>query len=120
MARRVLIVDDSLTTADQLKRIVEGLNGYTVVGHAKDGIEALALYRSLQPDIVCMDLIMPRMDGLQATRAIVQLDPQARVAVISSMGGVQDKVNEALRMGARTVITKPFHPEQIRQVLESL
>ncbi|MCW5828300.1 MAG: response regulator [Deltaproteobacteria bacterium] len=120
MAKRVLLVDDSVTTAKQLESIIVGLNGFEIVGHAKNGAEAVKMYKSLTPDIVCMDIVMPLMDGLQATRAILQLDQNAKVVMISSLGGVGDKVVEALKVGAKDVIAKPFEPEKIKQTLTSL
>jgi two-component system chemotaxis response regulator CheY len=65
-----------------------------------------------------MDIVMPMMDGLQSLRTLVRLDPQARVIVISSVGGVAQKVEEAIRLGARSVISKPFEQEKIRETLK--
>ncbi len=118
--RRVLIVDDSLTVARQLRAILEAAGDFEIVGHAKNGIEAVKQYRTDNPDLVLMDIVMPEMDGLQATRAICALDPKARVVVISSAAGVGDKVTEALRLGARNIISKPFDAETILSVLRAL
>lgn len=118
--KKVLVVDDSLVIARQLQGILEGSGEFEVVGHAKDGMEGIKLYSSLKPDMVCMDLVMPRMDGIQAIRAIVNLDKAAKIVVISSAGGVGDKVMEALRFGATNVISKPFEPEKVVDVLRNL
>jgi two-component system chemotaxis response regulator CheY len=118
--RRVLIVDDSLTVARQLRAILEAAGDFEIVGHAKNGIEAVKQYRTDNPDLVLMDIVMPEMDGLQATRAICALDPKAKVVVISSAAGVGDKVTEALRLGARNIISKPFDAETILSVLRAL
>lgn len=118
--KKVLLVDDSITTAKQLEQIIGGFPGYEIVGHAKNGAEAVKLYKTLKPDIVCMDIVMPLMDGLQATRAILQSDKDAKVVMISSLGGVGDKVVEALKVGAKNVIAKPFEPEKIQSTLEAL
>ncbi len=118
--KKVLLVDDSITTAKQLEQIISGFAGYQVVGHAKNGAEAVKLYKTLTPDMVCMDIVMPLMDGLQATRAILQSDPNAKVVMISSLGGVGDKVVEALKVGAKNVIAKPFEADKIKATLEAL
>jgi two-component system chemotaxis response regulator CheY len=67
-----------------------------------------------------MDLVMPEMDGLQAIRSIMGIDKNARILVISSAGGVGEKVVEALRFGAKNVLTKPFEAETVVSILEKL
>lgn len=118
--KKVLLVDDSAAIARQLQRIVEETEGFEVAGHAKNGIEGIKLFMSLKPDVIFMDLVMPEMDGLQAIRSIKNLDKSARILVISSAGGVSDKVTEALKFGAMSVIPKPFDPEKIREMLLSI
>ena len=117
---KVLLVEDSKTTAKQLGQIIEKMPGYEIIDIAVNGAEAVKLYNKYSPDIVCMDIVMPVMDGLQALRSILQEDSAAKVIVISSLGGVGDKVVEAIRIGAKSVISKPFTPEQIQDVLQSL
>ena len=118
MSRKVLVVDDSLAIARQLTKMVEGFGGYQIVGHAKNGAEAVKLFKTLSPDIVLMDIVMPMMDGLQSLRTLMRLDPEAKVIVISSVGGVGHKVEEAIRLGARSVISKPFEEEKVKSILE--
>jgi len=118
MSRKVMVVDDSISIARQLTKMVEGFGEYEVIGHAKNGAEAVKLFKTLQPDVVLMDIVMPMMDGIQSLRTLMRLDPEARVVVISSMGGVGQKVEEAIRLGARSVISKPFEEEQVRSVLQ--
>jgi Response regulator containing CheY-like receiver domain and AraC-type DNA-binding domain len=120
MSRTIVIADDSLVISRQLAKVVEGFGEYQVVGQAKNGAEAIKLFQSLKPDAVLMDINMPLMDGLQSLRTILRLDAKARVVMISSLGGVGDKVQEAMKLGARNVISKPFEPDRIRTVLESL
>lgn len=119
-AKRVLLVDDSTMSAKQLEKVVTELSGYEVIGHAKNGAEALRMFNELGPDIVCMDIVMPLMDGLQALRSLLQINPDAKVVMISSIGGARDKVVEALRLGAKTVIAKPFEADNIRKAFQSL
>jgi two-component system chemotaxis response regulator CheY len=118
MSRKVLVVDDSISIARQLTKMVEGFGGYEVVGHAKNGAEAVKLFKTLQPDVVLMDIVMPMMDGIQSLRTLMRLDPEAKVVVISSMGGVGQKVEEAIRLGARSVISKPFEEQKVHSVLQ--
>ena len=117
---KVLLVDDSKTTAKQLKAIIEELPGYEVIDVGTNGAEAIKLYRRHAPDIVCMDIVMPILDGLQALRTIMQQDPSAKVVMISSVGGVESKAMDALKLGAKNVISKPFEPDQIREILSAL
>ncbi|BCR03278.1 response regulator [Desulfuromonas versatilis] len=115
--KKVLIVDDSIAVARQLEKIIVGSGQYQVVGHAKNGAEAIKLKQSEKPDIVCMDMNMPVMDGLTALRTMMALDPQAKVVMVTSLGGVGDKFTEALRHGARNVISKPFEAEKVLEIL---
>ena len=118
--KKVLLVDDSAAIVQQLQKILTDAGVFEVVGHAKNGIEGIKLYTSLKPDIVCMDLVMPEMDGLQAIRAIVNLDKNAKIVVISSAAGVGEKVMEAVKFGAKNVISKPFEPEKVIEILTNL
>lgn len=118
MSHKVLVVDDSIAIARQLTKMVEGFGGYQVVGHAKNGAEAVKLFKTLSPDIVLLDIVMPMMDGLQSLRTLMRLDPDAKVVVISSVGGVGHKVEEAIRLGARSVVSKPFEEDKVKAVLE--
>lgn len=118
MSHKVLVVDDSIAIARQLTKMVESFGGYQVVGHAKNGAEAVKLFKTLSPDIVLLDIVMPMMDGLQSLRTLMRLDPEAKVIVISSVGGVGQKVEEAIRLGARSVVSKPFEEDKVKAVLE--
>ena len=119
--KRVLIADDSATTYYQLKKILDQRpDDYEVVGHAVDGAEAIAKYEQLRPDLVTMDIVMPGVDGLEAVKAILKLDPQAKIVVVSSMGGVKDKVVAVLTAGAKNVIVKPFDAEKVLNSLKQL
>ncbi len=120
MSRKVLIVDDSVAIARKLTKLVESLGEYEVVGHAKNGAEAIKLFKTLEPEMVLMDIIMPMMDGIQSLRTLLKIDPTAKVVMVTSMGGVGSKVQEALRLGARSIISKPFEADKIRFVLERL
>ena len=85
-----------------------------------DGVEGVKLFQKLSPDVVLMDVIMPKMDGMTSLRTVLSLDAQAKVVVVSSLGGVGAKVEEAMRLGASHVITKPFEAKTLAKVLSCL
>ncbi len=118
--KKVLLVDDSTVIVQQLQKILEDSNLFEVVGHGKNGAEGIQLFSSLKPDIVCMDLIMPVMDGLQAIRTIMSLNKEAKIVVVSSAAGASEKTTEAINFGAKNIIAKPFEPEIIIDILDNL
>jgi two-component system chemotaxis response regulator CheY len=118
--KKVLLVDDSVAISRQIKKILDDSGEFEVVGEGKNGIEGIKMFSSLKPDIVLMDLVMPEMDGLQAMRSIMAIDKDAKIVVISSVGGVGDKVMEALRFGAMNVVSKPFEPKKVIDILKNL
>jgi two-component system chemotaxis response regulator CheY len=118
--RTVLVVDDSATVAKQLTKILEESGRYLVLGHASDGLEALKLVREKSPDFVCLDVVMPNLDGVAALRTILTFNRATRVVIISSLGGVESLVTEFLKAGARTVLAKPFEAEKVLAALDAL
>ncbi len=118
--KKVLVVDDSISVARQLEKILTDSGEFQVVGHGKNGMEAIRLHQTEHPDIICMDMNMPGMDGLTALRTLVALDKNVKVVMVTSLGGVGDKFTEALRLGARTVISKPFEGENVLKILREI
>lgn len=116
MAYRVLLVDDASFMRMMLKNILVGA-GYEVAGEAENGAKAIELYRTLKPDLVIMDIIMPEMGGIDAVREIVKGDPQAKVLMCSSMGQ-QSLVVEAIQAGAKDFIIKPFQPSNVLEAVK--
>ncbi len=119
---RVLVVDDALFMRKMLSDILKK-EGFEVVGEAENGKEAVEKYRQLKPDLVTMDIVMPKMeeiDGIAAVKEIVKMDPQAKIIMVSAMGQ-HALVVEAIQAGAKDFIVKPFQPsrvvEAIRRVL---
>jgi len=115
MSKTVLITDDTAFMRMTLRNVIEK-NGYSVVGEAGDGEEAVALYKELQPDLVTMDITMPKMDGITAIKEIMKIDSDAKIIVCSAMGQ-KPMVIEALSAGAKDFLVKPFDAER---VVESL
>lgn len=118
MGKTVLIADDSMFMRWILQKALTDA-GYHVVGEAENGQIAVELYQKLHPDVVTMDITMSVMDGIKATEAILNLDPDARVVMCSAMGQ-KSLVREALEAGARDFIVKPFNPKQIAEVMDKV
>jgi two-component system chemotaxis response regulator CheB len=109
---RVLIVDDSATTRTLLASILVADPAIQVVGEASDGLEAIALTQQLRPDLVTMDLHMPRLDGLEATREIMITSPTPIVIVTGTTRAREVKESlDTLRVGALDVLVKPPGPK---------
>lgn len=111
----VLIVDDSLVATKLLARSLEEL-GHRVVGTAKTGAEAVAVYAKHNPDLVTMDLTMPDMDGIEATRNIMAAYRDAHVVMVTSHAQ-KNMVMDALKAGAKGYILKPFQTDKLRDAL---
>lgn len=118
--KKVLVVDDSLSVARQLEKIISESEEFTCVGHAKNGAEAIKMNHAEDPDIICMDMNMPGMDGLTALRSLSMLDKDVKVVMVTSLGGVGDKFTEALKLGAKNVISKPFEANDVLKILRGL
>lgn len=118
--KKVLVVDDSLSVARQLERIISESGDFTCVGHAKNGAEAIKMNHTEDPEIICMDMNMPGMDGLTALRTLSVMDKEVKVVMVTSLGGVGDKFTEALKLGAKNVISKPFEADNVLRILREL
>jgi DNA-binding NarL/FixJ family response regulator len=109
---RVLIADDQALLRGGFRIMLDGQDDMDVVGEAGDGEEALAQARRLQPDVVLMDVRMPRLDGLTATRQLVREIPSARVLVLT-MFDADEYVYEAMKSGASRFLLKDVRPEEL-------
>jgi len=116
MAYKVLIVDDSGFMRSILRNIIVR-EPYELAGEAGSGQEAVAKYLELRPDLVTMDIVMPEMDGIEAVRQILAVDPGARIIMVSAMGQ-QGMVIDAIQAGARDFIIKPFQPSRVHEALK--
>lgn len=117
---RVLIVDDHAMVRQGLRTFLELQNISTpaieVVGEAVNGYDAVMLAERIQPDIVLLDLVMPVMDGIQATEKILQCSPKTRVIILTSFGE-EDKVLPAIRAGAQGYLLKDIPPTELVQAV---
>lgn len=118
----VLIADDIANTREDIKRLLYFEDDLEVIGEAGDGEEAVAMAQELQPDIILMDINMPRLDGIGATEAISMEAPQCAIIIIS-IQGEQEYLRKAMTAGAREFLVKPFSAselaETIRRVYEN-
>src|SRR3979411_2763443 len=105
MPKRVLIVDDALFMRNTLRDIFSSA-GFTVAAEAAAGVQAVNLFRELKPDLVTMDIVMPYKSGIDATREIVQHDPNAVVVMCSALGQ-ESLVMEGIEAGRRDPLTAP-------------
>jgi DNA-binding NarL/FixJ family response regulator len=109
---RVLLVDDDAMVRAGLSMMIDGARGITVVGKAADGDEVLSAVHRFNPHVVLMDLRMPRMDGITATRRVRQLPSPPEVIVLTTFDADED-ILHALRAGASGFLLKDTPPEQI-------
>lgn len=115
MSIRILIVDDTkflrMMLTDLLTRF-----GYEVVGQAENGLVALEKFKELKPDIVIMDITMPEMDGIEALKEILVIDPKAIILICSAMSQ-RGLISKALKAGAINYVMKPFEPEIVNDAI---
>jgi len=119
MTVRVLLADDQRVVREGLATLLGLLDGVEVIGTAADGDEAFRLAAELHPDVVLMDLRMPRCDGVEATRRLRDHDPNIKVLMLTTYADDRS-VLDALRAGARGYLTKDAGAEEIHRALEQL
>lgn len=114
----LLVTDDSMIIREIIKDIAI-CDGWTILGEATNGLEAINLYRDLRPDAVTLDLVMPEHDGLSALRGIREQDQNAVVLIVSAIDQ-REILAEAVRLGAADFIVKPFDKGRMRTALKLL
>lgn len=115
MSHTILIVDDAAFMRMMIKDILSK-NGYTVVGEAGDGAQAVEKYKECTPDLVTMDITMPEMDGITAVKEIRKINPNAKIIMCSAMGQ-QAMVIDAIQAGAKDFIVKPFQADRVLEAI---
>jgi len=113
---RVLIADDASFMRQMIRDIIEP-EGFEVVGEASDGVEVIEKFKELHPDMVMMDIVMPKRSGIDSVKGIIAMDPTARVVMCSALGQ-ESLVMEAIEAGAKDFIVKPFKPEAVVSALK--
>jgi DNA-binding NarL/FixJ family response regulator len=109
---RVLVADDQALMRTGFRMILDAQDGIEVVGEAIDGTDAIRGFERLRPDVVVMDVRMPTLDGIEATRRLTALDPRARVLILTTFD-LDEYVYEALRAGASGFLLKDRPPEEL-------
>jgi NarL family two-component system response regulator LiaR len=115
----VLIVDDHAIVRRGIRALLATEEGIEVAGEAQDGQEALERVRALRPDVILLDLLMPRMDGIEVTRRVIAEDPQARILVLTSFA-VDDKVFPAIKAGALGYLLKDTGPRELVRAIRQV
>ena len=113
---RVLLVDDHQIVRKGLRALLDTESDIQVVGEASSGAQALELAGDLKPDVILMDLVMPEMDGVEATRQILKRNPDAQVLVLTSYGS-DNKIFPAIKAGALGFLLKDTRPEELIEAL---
>jgi len=113
---RVLIVDDHAVVRQGLRTFIDLQEDMRVIAEAENGAEAVQLAGQHQPDVILLDLVMPHMDGVEATRQILERSPASHVIILTSFGE-DDKVFPAIRAGAQGYLLKDIHPNQLVQAV---
>ena len=116
--KKLMIVDDSNLIRKKITREFDQ-SKFELIGTAKDGEEAVELFKKSNPEIITMDITMPHVDGIECIEQIISIDPSVKILVVSALN---DKATgmEALEKGAMGFINKPFTEKDITQALETL
>lgn len=113
---RIVIVDDHAMVRQGLNQVLDCVDVYSVIGHACDGLEAIDLCQRLQPDIVLMDIAMPKMDGLTASRILRQHHPKIKIIVLSALSD-ETLLQEALHTDVEVILSKEA---SINEILDAV
>ncbi|MDF2636502.1 MAG: response regulator receiver protein, partial [Pelosinus sp.] len=108
---KILVCDDSAFMRMMLKKVLID-NGHEVVGEAGDGMEAVQLFRQYKPDLITMDITMPKMDGIEAVKHIFAEDPLVRIIMVTALGQ-RSIITDAINAGASDFVVKPFDNIQV-------
>ena len=113
---KIMLVDDAMFMRAALKKIVEDA-GNKVVAEAGTGLEAIELYESAMPDLILMDITMPDMDGITATKKILEVDAGAKIIMVSALGQM-DMVIKAITTGAKDFVVKPVDEGKLKACMQ--
>lgn len=109
--KKIMVVDDAAFIRKSLIMIFQQ-HGFEIAGEAENGVEAVLKFKELKPDLVTMDITMPKMNGIDAVKAIKEFEPDCKILVVSA-AGKEEMVREAVMSGAKGFIVKPFSEEKV-------
>lgn len=115
---RILVVDDTRFMRTILVNILTE-EGFEIVGEAEDGQQAVEMYLTTKPELVLMDIIMPKMDGMMALKTILGINPEAKVLMVTAIQSIE-MAKLAFKCGAVSYIMKPFQKQGILQEIEKV
>jgi two-component system chemotaxis response regulator CheY len=115
---QVMAVDDSAFTLTIISTYLEN-SEFEVVEAARNGSDAIERFREVEPDLVLLDIVMPGLSGQETLRQILEIRPDAKVVMVSSLGTEED-VRECLEIGAKSFLKKPFAKEDLIEFLREL
>jgi two-component system, chemotaxis family, chemotaxis protein CheY len=113
-----VVVDDAVFMRTLLKRTIEEVEAYTVVGEGSNGYEAIEQAEKFKPDLMTLDITMPEMDGIKAVKEVLKVSPNTKIIMVSAMGQ-QPMVIEAIKHGARDFVIKPFEKSRVLQAIKN-
>jgi NarL family two-component system response regulator LiaR len=116
---RILVADDHAVVREGLRALIDTEPGMELLGEAADGVEAVAKFRSLHPDVTLLDLLMPNMGGLEAIDRIKQQDPDARILVLTSFDE-DERVFQAVKSGALGYLLKDTAPQELLRAIREV
>lgn len=117
--KKVVIIDDSAFMRMIIRRIIEEIGEYEVIGEASDGQKGIEVVAELHPDIITMDVVMPNLDGLNALSKIKNVSPNSKVIMVSSINNI-NIINEAINKGASDYLAKPVDKNDIIEVFNKV
>ena len=115
---RVMIVDDHEVVRQGFAMFLKGWDDLEMVGQAANGEEALALFKDLEPDVILMDMIMPKMGGIEAIRAIKDIDTSVKIIILTSFSNDVTQIRAALAAGANGFLYKDVSAEELAQAIQ--
>lgn len=118
MSRKVLVIDDSPFVFKAVTKALEGTD-YEVVANALDGQLGIDKYIETRADVITLDVTMPIMDGLETAKKLFEINPNARIIMLSAMGD-ETLLNQARQIGIKYFLTKPFRPETLQAKLSEV
>lgn len=114
-----VIVDDTLFMRNLLRKMIESVPNYQILGEGKNGFEAVNKARIFKPDVMTLDITMPGLDGISAVEQILKESPLTKIIICSALGNEQS-IREAIRRGASDFVLKPFEQERLLSSIRRL